>query len=276
MAPESPVVATVTSLGDGSRGQTWRLSPGDSLSIGRSPTSDLLLESPGISRNAGAIYAGPSFVAITRNSSPGGDAIGKLWVNSFDADGPVLVRPGGTMAIDTPQAQIQATITDPTSERWSAYELRADQLFGTPVIRIALTRGRQPATATDARFEQELPSTTPVLRALRAHPDHRLLVILCAPLFDYVGHNGDLPGNEEIARVTQRLGQPLAPGTVRNRLHEWKHTLGISGGPAAGVSHYQLALLARASGLVISADVDRLQRDLHGPLPTSHRRPRGG
>ncbi|MCA0323733.1 MAG: hypothetical protein LCH60_14445 [Actinobacteria bacterium] len=170
----------------------------------------------------------------------------------------MLVRAGGTVAIDTPQAQIQATITDPTSERWSAYELRADQLFGTPVIRIALTRGRQPVRATDGHPEQELPSTTPVLRALRAHPDHRLLVILCAPLFDYIGHNGDLPGNDDIARVTRQLGQPLAPGTVRNRLHEWKHTLGISGGPTAGVSHYQLALLARAAGLVTSADVDQL------------------
>lgn len=255
-------VAVVTQLGCGRVGTRWDLHTGDSLTFGRSATVDIVLDSPMISRHAGVLFAGPTFLAVTRAHGLAGPPTGNLWVNAFDADGPVLIRPGGTVAIDSAQSEIHASVVDPSRSDVADYARRADKLFGTPVLRVALRTSIQFVADKPHLGSGEL--TVPSLEEFRRDPDHRLLVILCAPLFDYVGHNGDLPSNDEIADRCAVLGTPLARDTVRNRLHEWKQKLGISGSGNAGVSHYQLALLARASGLVTEDDVDELDRRIRG------------
>jgi hypothetical protein len=255
-------VAVVTQLGCGRVGTRWDLRTGESLTFGRSASVDIVLDSPMISRYAGVLFAGPTFLAVTRARRLAGPPTGNLWVNAFDADGPVLLRPGGTVAIDSAQSEIHATVVDPSRSDVTDYARRVDKLFGTPLLRVALRTSTQLLPDQQHLGSNEL--TIPSLEEFRRDPDHRLLVILCAPLFDYVGHNGDLPTNVMIANTCAALGTPLAWGTVRNRLHEWKQKLGISGSANAGVSHYQLALLARAAGLVTESDVDEFHRHMPG------------
>jgi hypothetical protein len=252
----SDPVGVVSTIGLRHRVQV-DLEVGRTLSFGRAADCDIILQSTHISRRAGLLNVGPHFVAVTRlhSSSP---RSGKLWVHLFDAAGPVLVPPGGTVAVDVPSAEIHLTLDDP-GRTWNPYEVRSNLLFGTPVLRLHLTTSmRDPSAEEDSDPPLDGDRTLETLTALRRHPHHVVLVALVAPLFDVVAHGAQLPSNREIAERLTAAGHPQKSDTVRNRLYTWKKDLGIAAGSTAGASHYQLALLAQSIGLVTRDDVERL------------------
>lgn len=253
----SETVARVGRIGAGASGASWALREGDILTFGRSQACDITLDSPYTSRQAGTLQAGTHFIAVTRSPSDRGPSFGRIWIHSFDAFGPLLIRPGGTVAVDTPSAEIHLTTNDPEG-RWNAYEARTNALYGTPVLRLHLHTALRDAVDDPGGSQPILEPTLPTLAKWRAREHHVVLVALTAPLFDVVAHNGQLPSNGDIASRLTQAGHPQAEGTVRNRLHEWKRELGLGGGPAAAVSHYQLVLLAKETGLVTQDDVDAL------------------
>ena len=258
MSDAAQQAATVSRLVGRRIDETWMLAVGESLTFGRAADVDIRLDSPWISRQAGSILAGPHFVAVTRMPSAAGPEVGKIWLNLFDADGPTLIPAGGTVAVDTNTAELNASMTDP-SDLGPHETLELDVLFGEPVIRIVvgrpLRRLREPVNVRSPHLE---PTWAP-LTELRAHRHFPVLVALCEPLFDVSPSFGGLPSNERIAQRLSTAYSPLAAGTVRNRLHEWRRRLGIENGVASGVAHYHLAVVAKETGLVTERDVDALR-----------------